>query len=114
MEIVFWGVTAALAALGLIELVRMLVFWLTRPLRPGALTLVLSIEEGEECEQLIRAGLARLQWMDWGPCRLVCFNKRQDPQVEGICKVLERRYPQLTLCKTQDLVYHILQSDQAD
>ena len=47
MEIVFWGVTAALAALGLIELVRMLVFWLTRPLRPGALTLVLSIEEGE-------------------------------------------------------------------
>ena len=49
-----------------------------------------------------------------GPCRLVCVNKRQDPQVEGICKVLERRYPQLTLCKTQDLVYHILQSDQAD
>jgi len=37
LEIVFWGVTAALAALGLIELVRMLVFWLTRPLRPGAL-----------------------------------------------------------------------------
>ena len=79
MEIVFWGVTAALAALGLIELVRMLVFWLTRPLRPGALTLVLSIEEREECEQLIRAGLARLQWMDWGTCRLVCVNKRRDP-----------------------------------
>ena len=75
---------------------------------------MLSIEEGEECEQLIRAGLARLQWMDWGTCRLVCVNKRQDPQVEGICKVLERRYPQLTLCKTPDLVYHILQSDQAD
>ncbi len=37
MEIVFWGVTAALAALGLIELVRMLVFWLTAapaPRRP--------------------------------------------------------------------------------
>ena len=40
MEIVFWSVTAALAALGLIELVRMLVFWLTRPLCPGAITLV--------------------------------------------------------------------------
>ena len=114
MEIVFWSVTAVLAALGLIELVRMLVFRLTRPLRPGAITLVLSIEDGEECEQLIRAGVSRLQWMGWGPCRLVCVNKRQDPQVEGICKVLERRYPQLTLCKTQDLVYHILQSDQAD
>ncbi len=62
-------------------------------LMTGALTLVLSIEDGEECEQLIRAGLARLQWMDWGPCRLVCVNKRQDPRVEGICKVLERRYP---------------------
>ena len=83
MEIVFWSVTAALAALGLMELVRMLVFWLTRPLRPGALTLVLSIEDGEECEQLIRAGLARLQWMDWGPCRLVCVNKRQDPRWRG-------------------------------
>ena len=50
MEIVFWSVTAVLAALGLIELVRMLVFRLTRPLRPGAITLVLSIEDGEECE----------------------------------------------------------------
>ena len=33
---------------------------------------------------------------------------------ENIALVLERRYPQLTPCKTQDLVYHILQSDQAD
>lgn len=109
MELLFWSVLAFLAALGLIELVRMGIFWLLRPVKPHSGALVVIPENGEECEQLVRGGIARLQWMDWGDCQVFCLNKNEDSQVEAICKILERRYPNLRLCKRDDLVYHILE-----
>lgn len=65
MELLLEGAVVVLAALGLVEAVRMLVFWLLRPQSPGKGVLVVVPENGEDCEQLIRAGMARLKWMDW-------------------------------------------------
>ena len=65
MELLLEGAVVILAVLGLVEAVRMLVFWLLRPQSPGKGVLVVVPENGEDCEQLIRAGMARLKWMDW-------------------------------------------------
>ena len=78
---------------------------------PGKGVLVVVPENGEDCEQLIRAGMARLKWMDWPGGRLLCLPREEDPQAQAICKILERRYPQLSLCKRDDLVYHIMDDE---
>ena len=49
--------------------------------------------------------MARLQWMGWPGCRLVCLNPGEDPNVEAICNIFQRRYPNLELCKRPELVY---------
>ena len=95
MELLLEGAVVVLAVLGLVEAVRMLVV----------------PENGEDCEQLIRAGMARLKWMDWPGGRLLCLPREEDPQAQAICKILERRYPQLSLCKRDDLVYHIMDDE---
>lgn len=106
MAYLFWGVVGVLSLLGLTEVVRWCVFWLMKPAKPAALWWVISPKNGEECEQLIRAAVGRIQWMDWrGPCYVECLNETESPQVEAICKVLERRYPMVRLCKKEDLVY---------
>ena len=51
------------------------------------------------------ARVARLQWMGWPGCRLVCLNPGEDPNVEAICNIFQRRYPNLELCKCPELVY---------
>ena len=73
--------------------------------RLGSAALVLLPRDGEDCEALIRAGVARLQWMGWPGCRLVCLNPGEDPNVEAICNIFQRRYPNLELCKRPELVY---------
>lgn len=111
MELLGWSAVVFLAALGLLELVRMAVFWMLRPQRPHRGALVVIPESGEDCEQLIRSGMARLRWMDWPDCNLVCLNRDDDPQVEAIARILERRYPQLRLSKPGNLVYDILENE---
>ena len=95
MELIWGAVGIALAAVGLVELARVGLFWLLRPRRPGSAALVLLPRDGEDCELLIRAGVARLQWMGWPGCRLVCLNPGEDPNVEAICNIFQRRYPNL-------------------
>lgn len=107
MELLFWSLVVFLAALGVVELARMGIFWLMKPVRPHSGVVVVVPQDGEECEQLIRGAMARAQWMDWGDCEILCFNQNDDPQIEAICKILERRYPNLRLCKRENLVYHI-------
>lgn len=75
------------------------------PGQPGSAALVLLPRDGEDCEALIRAGVARLQWMGWPGFRLVCLNPGEDPNVEAICNIFQRRYPNLELCKCPELVY---------
>lgn len=107
MELLFWSLTAFLAALGLVELIRLGIFWLWKPVKPWQAAVVIVPEGGEDCEQLVRGAMARIRWMDWDSCKLLCLNQRGDPQVDAVCRILERRYPQLRLCKQEDLVYHI-------
>lgn len=112
MAIVFWIFTGGLSALGLVEAFRRLTLWLTRPRRPGALTLVALVRDWQECEALVTGGMQRLAWLDGkGPQRLLCVDATGDPRAGPALEVLRRRYPALDLCKTGDLVYHILQSE---
>ncbi len=111
MELLLWSIGIALSAIGLVELVRMGVFWLLRPKGSGKAAFFVMPEDGDDCEFLIRAGMARLQWMDWGDCRLVCVVGEEDRESQEICRVLQRRYPDLRLCKKEDLVYDSMQED---
>ena len=56
MELIWGAVGIALAAVGLVELARVGLFWLLRPRQPGSAALVLLPRDGEDCEALIRGG----------------------------------------------------------
>lgn len=112
MKLLFWGLFAFLAALGLVDLIRRGIFWLLKPLKPENGALVVIPTSGEDCEQLVRGAAARLRWLEWENCKLLCLNQSEDPQIEAVCKILERRYPNLWLCKQDDLVYHMIEEDQ--
>ena len=71
MELFLWGLGIFLAAVGLVELLRLGVFWLCRPQRPAGLWLAVAPRDGEECEHLVRAAAERVQWLGGGapaPC----------------------------------------------
>lgn len=112
MELLIWSLFAFLAVLGLVDLIRMGIFWLLRPSKPENGALVVIPTNGEDCEQLVRGAAARLRWLEWENCKLLCLNRNEDPQIEVVCKILERRYPNLRLCKRENLVYHMMEEDK--
>lgn len=114
MRILLWCLMIGLSALGATELIRLGVFRLLRPEKDSTVALVIVPKNGEDCEQLIRAALARLDWMDWGvPCKVICLNPQDDAHVEAVCNILHRRNPGLLLSKREDLVYNILRNEES-
>lgn len=91
-----------LAAVGLVELARVGLFWLLRPRQPGSAALVLLPGWGDARRS--SGGVARLQWMGW-PAPAGVPQPGEDPNVEAICNIFQRRYPNLELCKCPELVY---------
>ncbi len=111
MNIAVCVVCAVLMILGAAELVRLLVFWWTKPLDAGKFVLVTAPDSAEECEAVLRSAAERIRWLELkGPCRLICVNRRGDGEIDKICRLLALRYPYLRVCKTEDLVYHILEN----
>ncbi len=108
--IVFCGV---LMVLGVTELIRTLAFWLFDSRSGEKLTLVVAPEDGESCESLVRTAAQRISWMNLkGPCRLLCVNAENDPEIDSVCRFLALRYPYLKVSKTEELVYNILESEK--
>lgn len=92
---------------GVTELVRVVVFWWMRPLTAGKFSVVVEPKGAEDCECAVRAAAERMRWLDLkGPCRLVCLNSRNDPEIDRICRFLALRYPYLEVFKPEDLVYN--------
>lgn len=109
MNILLCVVCAVLMVFGVTELVRVVAFWWRRPETARRFTLVVAPEGPGDCEAVVRAVAERVRWLDLaGPCRILCLNLGEDPEVEKICRFLALRYPYLRVCKREDLVYHIL------
>ncbi len=110
MNIAVCAICAVLMVLGAAELVKLLVFWWTRPLTEGRLTLVVVPESPEDCEYTVRMAAERLRWLEIrGPRKLVCVNHSGDPEIDRICRYLLLQYPYLRVSKPDDLVYHCME-----
>ncbi len=108
MNILVGIVCVVLMVLGAAELVRLLVFWWTKSLTEKKFTVVVSPESGEECECVLRTALERIHWLDLkGPCRLICLNSTGDEEIDKICRLLKLRYPCLRVCKPENLLYNL-------
>lgn len=109
MNIAVLVVCVVLMVLGASELVRLLVFWWTRPLTDKSFALVIVPKSAEECEAAVRAAAERMRWLEFkGECKLVCVNTGGDGEIDRICHYLMLRYPYLRVCKKQDLVYYCI------
>lgn len=108
MNIVVCVICVVLMVFGVAELTRVLVFWWQKPLTSRGFLLVVEPRNAEECECTLRAAAERLRWLDCkGPCRLVCVNRRGDPEIDSICRFLMLRYPFLRVCKAEEVVYNL-------
>lgn len=103
------AVCAVLMILGVSELVRLLVFWWTKPLTDKQFSVVVTPKSAEECEAVVRAAAERMRWLDMkGGYKLVCVNRSNDGEIDRICRYLMLRYPFLRVSKTEDLVYYCI------
>ena len=107
MNIFLWVLGAVLLILGGTELVRLAVFWATKPQPGERMAQVVAPAGPEDCEALVRAAAERARWMGC-PCQVVCLAPGGG-ETERICRFLSLQYPHLRVCKTDDLVYHILE-----
>lgn len=109
MNIFVIVVCAVLMVLGIGELLRLIAFWWRRPTSALPFSIVVAPHGPEDCEAVVRAMGERIRWLELkGPCKLVCLNTGDSREIERICRLLALRYPYLEVCKTEDLVYHIL------
>lgn len=97
---------AVLLILGAAELTRLVVFWATRPMEAGRLSLAVTPAGPEDCEALVRAAAQRARWMG-GTCQVICVLPEETPELLSISRFLRLQYPHLRVCKKEDLVYHI-------
>ncbi len=113
MNIVLIVFCSVLMVLGVTELIRVLSFWWLGSRCGEKITLVVTPESGESCEYLVRTAAQRMSWMNLkGPCRLLCVNAENDPEIDSICRFLALRYPYLKVSKKEELVYNILESER--
>ena len=106
-------VCAVLMVFGVTELGRVIAFWWRKPDTRRTFALVVAPQGPEDCEAAVQAGAELLRWLDLeGPCRLICLNREEDPEVERICRYLSLQYPGLVVCKREDLVYHIESAEE--
>lgn len=109
MGVVVLTVCAVLMVLGVSELVRLLVFWWTKPLTEKPFAVVVRPHSAEDCEVTVRCAAERIKWLDMkGDYRLVCVNESESAEIDRICRYLMLRYPFLRVCKKQDLVYYCM------
>lgn len=107
MNIVTETAGLVLAFVGLIEI---LALWALRPGRLPAgvpLTVVVRLESAESAEVVLRAVLAHIHRLDFGASyRVLCVNESGNSEIDRICGLLARKYPQLELCKSGEMVYN--------
>lgn len=83
-----------LMIVGAAELCRLLVFWWTKPLTKGGLSILVKPKSAEECEAVLRVAVERMRWLDCaGPCEVLCLNPTKDPEIEKICRLVSLYVP---------------------
>lgn len=94
MNIALITICAILMILGVAELCRLLVFWWTKPLTKGGLSILVTPKSAEECEAVLRVAVERIRWLDCaGPCQVLCLNPANDPEIEQICRLVSLHAP---------------------
>ena len=97
-------ICAVLMILGAAELIRLVILWLTRPMPGTCLSVVAAPRSGEDCESAVRAAAQRMDMMELrSPCKLICLNAKNDPEISRICTFLKHEYPALEVCGSQEL-----------
>ena len=101
MNILLCAAGAVLMILGAAELCRLVVFWATKPIEGGRLALLVFPQGAEDCEA---------RWMGGG-CGLICVLPEETPELLSICRFLRLRYPEMRVCKREELVYDSIKDE---
>lgn len=108
MDILLAIIGMVLMLMGVIEVIRRFVFWVMKTETSEGFTIVVTPEDGESCEYLLRSAAEKMRWLDLKvPCSLVCFNRQNDAEIDSICAALSTQYPFLTVSKPGELEYTI-------
>lgn len=95
-----------LVILGLVELVRMLVFFSMSGC--GSMAVIVKPSSGSDCEYEVRSAAERMRWLELNrESKLICINEKDDLEIDSICEKLKGSYPYLTVSNFEDLGYNI-------
>lgn len=96
---------AFFAVVGITELCRLALFWLTRPRREEKITVLVCVcGSDKRVEYRLRGALARLRWLrHTGRRELLCVDCGMDMETRKVCETFARANPVMRLCTAQEL-----------
>ncbi len=97
MEMFLLALLSFLSVIGIVEIIRKVVFWFKKPPKTifymGAV-----IHKTSEAELIVRSLIDRIRWMDLNcAIRLILVDKSEDPEVKIIVDKLISNTPNVTL-----------------
>lgn len=106
MNIVFLALLSFLSVVGVVELIRKLVFWAYKPgedqIYMGAI-----LKTADETENTVRSLMKRIRWMELGtPVRLILVDKSGDPEVAEIAGKIIQKFPGIALLSEGKINYN--------
>ncbi|WP_283606358.1 hypothetical protein [Faecalispora anaeroviscerum] len=96
---------AFFAVVGLTELCRFVLFWLTRPGWEEKITVLVCVSGNDSrVEYRLRGALERLRWLrHTGHRELICVDCGMDSETRAICEAFALANPSVRLCMAADL-----------
>lgn len=96
---------AFFAVLGITELCRFALFWLTRPRREEKITVLVCVSGNDKrVEYRLRGALTRLHWLrHTGRRELLCVDCGMDTETRQVCETFALANPGVRLCTSQEL-----------
>ncbi|MEG1427608.1 MAG: hypothetical protein RSC76_07965 [Oscillospiraceae bacterium] len=106
MNIFLIAVLSFLSVIGMVDLLRKLIFWAYRPFCER-IYMGVSLRNIEEAENTIRSLLQRIRWMEFGvPVRLILVDRSGDPEVKRVAQKLISEFPEVTLLSAENMDYN--------
>lgn len=112
MQFILYVVAVLLIVLGLVEVIRMVVFFFYDLRKASDSSLVLNLTDADKCEFQIRRAAQKMRWLDLEySCKLICVNSTGDSEIDKICTLLSKRYPYLVVSNLSKMEYNVDNTD---
>lgn len=98
LNLIFKSIFAILAIIGIVEIVRLILFHILKTGNPGKFMLMLPLSgHDEQAEYVLRSAIERARWF-YDDVQIVCLDRGMDEATRQVCEIICADNPEIILC----------------